>query len=78
MRQTYLTLSDEDRKYLKTLTKTRTIQTQIVVRARILLYKAEGVSFDEIAKRLNVSKRTVRLCVAKYNDGGIEEALFER
>lgn len=78
MRQTYLPLSDEDKKYLKTLTKTRTIQAQIVDRARILLYKAEGVSFDEIAERLNISKRTVRLCVTKYNDGGIEEALFDR
>ena len=48
MKQTYLPLTDEERKYLKSLTKTRTLQAQVVDRARILLYKADGVSFDEI------------------------------
>ena len=78
MKQTYLPLTDEERKYLKSLTKTRTIQAQVVDRARILLYKADGVSFDEIAVRLNISKRTVRLCVSKYNKGGIDAALFDK
>ncbi len=77
MKQTYLSLSDEDRKYLKTLSKTRTIKAQVVDRARILLYKADGVSFDEIAHRLNISKRTVRLYISKYNEGGIDAALFD-
>ena len=77
MKQTYLAISDKDKKYLKSLSKMRTIQAQVVDRARILLYKAEGVSFDEIATRLNVSKRTVRLCISKYNEGGIENALFD-
>ena len=40
MRKTYLPLSDEDRDYLKALSKKRTIQAQVVDRARILLYKA--------------------------------------
>ena len=37
MRKTYLPLSDEDRDYLKALSKKRTIQAQVVDRARILL-----------------------------------------
>ena len=41
MRRTYLTLSEEDKDYLKTLSKKRTIQAQIVDRAKILLYKSE-------------------------------------
>lgn len=77
MKNTFLPLSDEDKKYLKSLSKTRTIQAQVVDRARILLYKAESVSFDDIAARLNISKRTVRLCISKYNDGGIDSALFD-
>lgn len=77
MKQTYLPLTDEERKYLKSLSKTRTIQAQVVDRARILLYKADGVSFDEIAARLSISKRTVRLCISKYNKGGINTALFD-
>ena len=40
MRRTYLTLSEEDKDYLKTLSKKRTIQAQIVDRAKILLYKS--------------------------------------
>ena len=35
MRKTYLPLSDEDRDYLKALSKKRTIQAQVVDRARI-------------------------------------------
>ena len=77
MKNTFLPLSDEDKKYLKSLSKTRTIQAQIVDRARILLYKADGVSFDDIAARLNISKRTVRLCISKFNEGGIDAALFD-
>ena len=37
MRRTYLALSDEDRDYLITLSKKRTIQAQIADRAKILL-----------------------------------------
>ena len=77
MRNTFLPLSDEDKKYLKSLSKTRTIQAQVVDRARILLYKADGVSFDDIAARLNISKRTVRLCISKFNNGGLDAALFD-
>ena len=77
MKNTFLPLSDEDKKYLKSLSKTRTIQAQVVDRARILLYKADGVSFDDIASRLNISKRTVRLCISKFNNGGLDAALFD-
>lgn len=35
------------------------------------------MSSDDIASRLNISKRTVRLCVSKYNDAGIDAALFD-
>ena len=77
IKNTFLPLSDEDKKYLKSLSKTRTIQAQVVDRARILLYKADGVSFDDIAARLNISKRTVRLCISKFNTGGLDAALFD-
>ncbi len=35
------------------------------------------MSFDEIALRLGVNKRTVRLCVSKYKEGGIDAALHD-
>lgn len=77
MRRTYLTLSVEDKDYLKSLSKKRTIQAQVVDRARILLYKADGLSFEEIADKLEVSTRTVRLCISKYNKSGIDAALLD-
>ena len=54
MRKTYLPLSDEDKNYLKSLSKKRTIQAQVVDRARILLYKADGMTFQEIADKLTI------------------------
>ena len=77
MRRTYLVLSDEDKDYLKTLSKKRTIQAQIVDRAKILLYKSDGMTFSDIAEKLSVSPSTVRLCISKYYEGGIENALFD-
>lgn len=77
MRRTYLTLSDEDRDYLITLSKKRTIQAQIVDRAKILLYKSDGMTFSDIAEKLAVSPSTVRLCISKYYEGGVENALFD-
>ncbi len=50
MRKTYLPLSDEDRDYLKSLSKKRTIQAQVVDRARILLYKADGMTLNAMRK----------------------------
>ena len=72
MRKTYLPLSDEDRDYLKALSKKRTIQAQVVDRARILLYKADGMTFQQIADKLAISTATVRLCISKFQKGGLD------
>ena len=77
MKRTYLVLSDEDKDYLKSLSKKRTIQAQVVDRARILLYKADGMTFQEIAEKLAISTSTVRLCISKYNKGGVDAAIFD-
>lgn len=77
MKRTYLNLSDEDRDYLKSLSKKRTIQAQVVDRARILLYKADGMTFQEIADKLAISTATVRLCISKFNNGGVDAAIFD-
>lgn len=49
----------------------------MVDRVRILLYKADGISFDDIATKLNISKRTVCLCISKFNNVSIIAALFD-
>lgn len=77
MRNTYLNLTDEDRDYLVALTRKRTIQARIVDHAKILLYKSQGLSLDKIAEKLDITKRTVQLCISKYNQDGINAALYD-
>lgn len=70
-------LSSEDRAYLETQTKARTIQAQTVERAKILLLKADGFSIDAIADKTDLNRKSVMLCINKYIEGGVENALFD-
>ena len=70
-------LTQEERKYLKTQTRARTIQAQTVNRARILLLKADGRSINDIADKVGLNRKSVMLCISKYIDGGVENALFD-
>lgn len=74
---TTLNLTPEDREYLETQTRARTIQAQTVNRARILLLKADGCAIDDIAEKVGLNRKSVMLCINKYNDGGVENALFD-
>ena len=72
-----LVLTPEDRDYLEQQTRTRTIQAQTVNRARILLLKADGISVDAIADKVGLNRKSVMLCISKYNAGGVENALLD-
>ena len=72
-----ITLSFEDRTFLESQTKARTIQAQTVERARILLLKADGFSVDAIADKTDLNRKSVMLCINKYLDGGVENALYD-
>ena len=72
-----ITLNNDDRIYLETQIRARTIQAQTVNRARILLLKADGTSIDDIADKVGMNRKSVMLCVKKYLDGGVENALFD-
>lgn len=72
-----LKLRDGDYEYLRSLTKQRTIQAQVVIRAHILLDKANGMSIRGIASIYDISTNTVRLCINKYEKGGTDSALFD-
>lgn len=74
---TNITLSSEDRAYLELQTRTRTIQAQTVNRARILLLKADGTRIDDIADKVGMNRKSVMLCINKYLEGGIDNALFD-
>ena len=70
-------LSDDDYKYLQSLIRQRTIQAQTVDRAKMLIYKSQGNANRTIAERLDVNINTVKLCIKKYQSGGIQTALFD-
>lgn len=72
-----INLTAEEREYLETQTRARTIQAQTVSRARILLLKADGHSINDIANKVGVNRKSVMLCLNKYLEGGIENALFD-
>lgn len=72
-----ITISDEESAYLKSLIKTRTIQAQVVDRARILLWKSEAKTDKAIADGLGISVNTVRRCIDRYLNGGINLAIFD-
>ena len=76
-RASSIELSNEEREYLKLQTRARTIQAQTVTRARILLLRADSVSIDAIADKVGLNRCSVMLCLKKFKDGGIENALFD-
>ena len=73
----YIEMSDEDKNYLKELIRTRKIQAQVVDRARMLLWKSEARTDQSIADGLGIAVNTVRRCVDRYLESGINLALFD-
>lgn len=74
---TVISISEEDKNYLEMLTRIRTIQAQTVTRARILLMRSEGTSFDVISDKLDINRKSAMLCEKKYREGGVENALYD-
>ncbi len=72
-----LQLREGDFEYLRSLIKQRTIQAQVVIRARILLDRTNGISIWEIASIYDLSINTICLCIDKYISGRINSPLFD-
>jgi len=70
-------LLEKDKSYLDSLVRSRTEQAQIVQRARILLLRADGVGLEEIADKVGIHRKSIELCLRKYKDGGVENALVD-
>lgn len=72
-----LVLSAEDHDRLESIVKTRTLQAQVVTRARILLLKESGNSIDMIADKVDLNRNSVMLCLKKFKEGGVENAIYD-
>lgn len=72
-----LVLSTEDHDRLEAIVRTRTLQAQVVTRARILLLKEGGDSIDMIADKVGLNRNSVLLCLKKFKEGGVENAIYD-
>lgn len=70
-----ITLSDNDRNTLNKLLAQSTIEVRTYQRAKILLYKADGLSNEEIAQRLDIGIGVVKRCLSKFKTNGVHAAL---
>lgn len=70
-------LSESERTQLEALVRSRTLQAQAVQRSRIMLLKADGLSIDHIAEMVGLNRKSVMLCLKKFKDGGIENAIYD-
>ena len=75
--KTSVELSGEERARLERVARTRTAQAQTVARARILLLRDSGESLPSIAEKAGCDRNSVKLCIGKYKEGGIDRALAD-
>ena len=72
-----LQFTDDERRKLESIHKSRKEQKRRVLRAAILLESAEGYSDEAIARHHFISRSTVVLCIHKYLQFGLDAALRE-
>jgi transposase len=72
-----LQFTDDERRKLESIHKSRKEQKRRVLRATILLESATGNSDEAIARHHFISRSTVVLCLRKYLQFGLDAALME-
>lgn len=72
---TPIQLTETEISYLQSIVQKGTVEARVYRRAKMLLLKSEGLSYEAIALKLDVTVPTVRLCLQKYSESGIQSAL---
>jgi transposase len=67
-----LSLSDDDRRLLERLARSRTMSHRSVLCARALLLAADGVANNEIARRVSVNPNSVRAWRRRFEEQGVD------
>lgn len=73
-----INLTKEEAAYLESILRQATSEARVYVRAKILLLKHKGYTSERIANKLDISLSSVKLCLKKFSDGGVDEALNDR
>jgi putative transposase len=71
-------VTKQDRQELRKLVKGGVQQVRVVLRALALLQLAEGASSPQIAKVVQLTPQAVRRLGHRYQQAGLEGALYER
>ena len=66
-----LNMTEEERRTLEAWSNAKKTPQRVVLRSRICLLAAEGISHNAIAKRLNTSRLTVLLWINRFRKQGI-------
>lgn len=74
-KQNVVILTGDEISALQKIVRTHTAEARTVQRAKILLYSAGGMSDSSIAEKLDINRRSVYNCIAKYIAAGMEAAL---
>ncbi len=73
-----IVLNGEEVETLEKIMRQSTVEARVYTRAKILQLKAAGRSNESIAEKLDTTVPTVRLCLDKYREGGLDAALHDR
>ena len=75
--QNAVILTESEIEKLEKIIRTKTAEARTVQRAKILLYSFEGKSDTAIAEKLDINRRSVFNCRAKYAAAGVDAALVD-
>jgi transposase len=73
-----INISTKDQKYLRSLVAGGVQQVRVVLRALTLLQLAKGVSAPRIAGSIPLTAQAIRKVGHRYEQGGLERALYEK
>jgi putative transposase len=71
-------VSAKDRKELRKLVSGGVQQVRVVLRALALLHLAKGVAAPRVAAAIPLTAQTVRNLARRYQQGGLDRALYEK
>jgi putative transposase len=74
----HIEVSAKDQKELQKLVSGGVQQVRVVLRALALLQLAKGVSAPRIAEMVALTPQAIRKIGHRYEEGGLERALYER
>lgn len=71
-------LTETDLSTLESILRQSTVEARTYIRAKILLLKYDGYTYKQIADKLDVCLFSVKSCVQRFLNGGLDTALNDR